>query len=74
MIGPLLGLFIPGFGEEEAAEETVTLFRAVSNAEYADIPFLVSQGGFQIEQIETGYLAPFPKSWTYCFWGTAIPR
>jgi RHS repeat-associated protein len=37
MIGPLLGLFIPGFGEEEAAQETVTLFRAVGNAEYADL-------------------------------------
>lgn len=36
-----------------------------------DIPSLISQGGFQIDQIETGYLAPFPKSWTYCFWGTA---
>lgn len=39
-----------------------------------DIPFLITGGGFQIEQIETGYLAPFPKSWTYCFWGTATPQ
>lgn len=39
-----------------------------------DIPSLISKGGFQIEQIETGYLAPFPKSWTYCFWGTATPQ
>jgi ubiquinone/menaquinone biosynthesis C-methylase UbiE len=38
-----------------------------------DIPCLITGGGFQIEQIETGYLAPFPKSWTYCFWGTATP-
>lgn len=38
-----------------------------------DIPSLISKGGFQIDQIETGYLAPFPKSWTYCFWGIATP-
>jgi SAM-dependent methyltransferase len=36
-----------------------------------DIPSLITSGGFQIQGIETGYLAPFPKSWTYCFWGTA---
>ena len=39
-----------------------------------DIPSLIKSGGFQMEQMETGYLAPFPKSWTFCFWGTAIPR
>ncbi len=39
-----------------------------------DIASLIKNGGFQMEQMETGYLAPFPKSWTYCFWGTAIPR
>jgi len=39
-----------------------------------DIPALITQGGFQIEQIETAYLARFPKSWTYCCWGTAIAQ
>jgi len=39
-----------------------------------DIPSLITSGGFQMEQIERAYLAPFPKSWTYCFWGTATPR
>ena len=39
-----------------------------------DIPSLIQEGGFEIEDIQTGYLAPFPKSWTYCFWGTAIPK
>ena len=39
-----------------------------------DIPSLISQGGFQIDQMETAYVAKFPKSWTYCFWGTAIPK
>jgi SAM-dependent methyltransferase len=37
-----------------------------------DIPALLSDGGFQIERIETGYLTPFPKSWAYCCWGGAI--
>jgi hypothetical protein len=39
-----------------------------------DIPSLLKQGGFQIEQVETAYLSKFPKSWTYCFWGTATPQ
>ena len=38
-----------------------------------DIPALLVQSGFQIEQMETGYLAPFPKSSSYCWWGTATP-
>jgi SAM-dependent methyltransferase len=37
-----------------------------------DIPALIVQGGFQIEQIESGYVAQFPKSLSYCWWGTAI--
>jgi ubiquinone/menaquinone biosynthesis C-methylase UbiE len=37
-----------------------------------DIPSLITQGGFQIQQMETGYLAQFPKSSSYCWWGTAI--
>jgi SAM-dependent methyltransferase len=39
-----------------------------------DIPSLLTQGGFQIEEMKTGYLAKFPKAWTYCFWGTATPK
>lgn len=39
-----------------------------------DIPSLITSGGFQIVEMETRYLAPFPKSWTYCFWGTATPE
>ena len=34
-----------------------------------DIPSLIKRGGFQIEQIETGYLAQFPKSSSHCWWG-----
>jgi ubiquinone/menaquinone biosynthesis C-methylase UbiE len=36
-----------------------------------DIPALIKEGGFRIEQIETGYLARFPKSGSYYFWGVA---
>lgn len=36
-----------------------------------DIPALIKDGGFGIEQIETGYLARFPKAGSYCFWGVA---
>jgi len=37
-----------------------------------DIPSLIRQGGFTIEQMDTAYLAPFPKSASHCWWGTAI--
>jgi ubiquinone/menaquinone biosynthesis C-methylase UbiE len=37
-----------------------------------DIPALIRQGGFQIEEMESGYVAQFPKSLSYCWWGTAI--
>jgi ubiquinone/menaquinone biosynthesis C-methylase UbiE len=36
-----------------------------------DIPALISKEGFKIEQIEAGYLASFPKAWSYCWWGIA---
>jgi ubiquinone/menaquinone biosynthesis C-methylase UbiE len=39
-----------------------------------DVPALIAQGGFQIEQMETAYLASFPKSVAHCWWGTAIPQ
>src|SRR6266852_94348 len=32
-----------------------------------DIPSLIKDGGFDIEQMDTGYLAPFPKCATHCF-------
>lgn len=37
-----------------------------------DIPSLITQSGFHMEHLEAGYIAKFPKSWTYCFWGNAI--
>jgi ubiquinone/menaquinone biosynthesis C-methylase UbiE len=39
-----------------------------------NIPSLIIEGGFQLEQMESGYLAQFPKSSSYCWWGTAIPQ
>jgi ubiquinone/menaquinone biosynthesis C-methylase UbiE len=37
-----------------------------------DIPALLVQGGFQVAQMEKGYLAQFPKSASYCWWGIAL--
>jgi ubiquinone/menaquinone biosynthesis C-methylase UbiE len=37
-----------------------------------DIPSILTQGGFEVESLETRYLAAFPKSWTHGVWGTAI--
>jgi ubiquinone/menaquinone biosynthesis C-methylase UbiE len=39
-----------------------------------DIPTLIKEAGFEIEQMDTDYLAPFPKSGSYCFWGIARPQ
>jgi ubiquinone/menaquinone biosynthesis C-methylase UbiE len=36
-----------------------------------DIPSLVTQGGFQVEEIKSAYFAEFPKSWTHYWWGAA---
>jgi SAM-dependent methyltransferase len=33
-----------------------------------DIPSLLTQGGFQIQELEVAYVADFPKPWTYCWW------
>jgi len=38
-----------------------------------NIPSLIEQAGCKIEQMEAGYLAPFPKSPSYCWWGVASP-
>jgi ubiquinone/menaquinone biosynthesis C-methylase UbiE len=35
------------------------------------IPTLIEEGGFRVERMETGYLARFPKSGSYYFWGVA---
>ena len=38
-----------------------------------DIPALIRDGGFQIEQMDIAYLSPFPKCGSHCFWGVARP-
>jgi hypothetical protein len=35
-------------------------------------PLYLMQAGFEIEQMESGHLATFPKSLTYCWWGTCV--
>ena len=39
-----------------------------------DIPGLLRRGGFEMEQIKQGYVAEFPKSLSYCWWGIAVPQ
>jgi len=39
-----------------------------------DIPAFIIRGGFQIEQMKSAYMANFPKSWSYCWWGAATPK
>jgi ubiquinone/menaquinone biosynthesis C-methylase UbiE len=39
-----------------------------------DIPSLIKAGGFKIERMDAAYLAPFPKSGSYFFWGVARPE
>src|SRR6267154_2191882 len=36
-----------------------------------NIPALIIEAGLKIEQMDTDYLAPFPKCGSYCFWGVA---
>jgi ubiquinone/menaquinone biosynthesis C-methylase UbiE len=36
------------------------------------IPSLIVDGGFHIKQMKEGYLAQFPKSLSYCWWGIAV--
>jgi SAM-dependent methyltransferase len=38
-----------------------------------DIPALIGKGGFDIDQIDAGYISSFPKSGSYCWWGVAQP-
>jgi ubiquinone/menaquinone biosynthesis C-methylase UbiE len=37
-----------------------------------DIPSLILESDFQIDQIDAKYLTQFPRSLSYCWWGTAI--
>jgi hypothetical protein len=39
-----------------------------------DIPSLIKAGGFKIERIDEAYLAPFPQSGSYFYWGVARPE
>ena len=52
-------------GKQSTTDESVTKLKQSR---------LLAQGGFQIEKLDTGYLAPFPKCGSYCFWGVARLR
>ena len=39
-----------------------------------NIPSLLNSGGLRVQQMKTGYLAPFPKFPSYCWWGVAAPE
>jgi hypothetical protein len=39
-----------------------------------DTPSLIGKGAFNIERMDAGYLAPFPKSGSYCWWSVALPE
>jgi ubiquinone/menaquinone biosynthesis C-methylase UbiE len=36
-----------------------------------DIPSIIRRARFQINKMESGYIAQFPKSLSYCWWGAA---
>ena len=57
-------------------KRTEPLFQWVFEGCYVtrNIPELITQGGFQLDKVETGYLARFPKTGSYYFWGVARPR
>lgn len=57
-------------------KRTEPLFRWVFEGCHVtrDIPDLVRKGGFTIEQIDAGYISPFPKSGSYCWWGVVPHR
>jgi hypothetical protein len=37
-----------------------------------DIPMIIEHNGFHIREMQAGYIAEFPKSLSYCWWGTAL--
>ena len=39
-----------------------------------DIPGVLQAGTFRLDELHTGYLSAFPKSWTHCCWDIATRR
>jgi ubiquinone/menaquinone biosynthesis C-methylase UbiE len=64
----------PQIREWQRRSEPITRFLFEGCHVTRDIPSLITDAGFQIQEISTGYMAPFPKAWTYCFWGTATRK
>ena len=63
----------PDFRVRRWQERTEPLFQWAFEGCHVtrDIPALIKEGGFRIERMQTGYLARFPKSGSYYFWGIA---
>jgi SAM-dependent methyltransferase len=72
--------FEHGFSPEASVQKwqkrTEPLFRWAFEGCHVtrDIPDLVRRGGFVIDRMEEGYVSPFPKSGSYCWWGVAVPN
>lgn len=66
----------PEFSVQRWQKRTEPLFRWAFEGCHVtrDIPDLVRKGGFMIERIDEGYVSPFPKSGSYCWWGVAVPN
>ena len=65
----------PDFRVRRWQERTEPLFQWAFEGCHVtrDIPALIKEGAFRIERMQTGYLARFPKSGSYYFWGIARP-
>lgn len=66
----------PESAVQQWQERSEPLFRWVFEGCHItrNIPSLIRRGGFEISEIQAGYLAPFPKSPSYCWWGFAVPE
>jgi ubiquinone/menaquinone biosynthesis C-methylase UbiE len=64
----------------ESVRRWQELWAPVHNRVFAELDLTrnvcsaIEAGGFSLDGLETGYLAAFPESWTYCCWGVATPK
>lgn len=80
--GGLLLFFELGLAPDLIVQRWQRLFEPLVNKVFQglsltrDIPALIEQGGFQVENVEKGYLTHFPKFLSYGWWGfaTALPE
>jgi ubiquinone/menaquinone biosynthesis C-methylase UbiE len=78
--GGKLIFFELGISPDARVKRWQKLFEPIAQLVYSglyltrDIPSLIVKSGLQIEQLEKGNIAKFPKSWTYCCWGIASSK